>query len=67
MTACGGNIIGCEISRNEQGPHEGDLRRLRLRTWGKPLFSHAALDAGRGVGQEWKKSLAWASVAQAMR
>ena len=31
MTACGGNFIGGEISRNEQCPHEADLRRLRLR------------------------------------
>ena len=38
MTACGGNIIGCEIIRNKQCPHEADLRRLRMRTWGKPLF-----------------------------
>ena len=26
MTACGGNLIGGEISRNEQCPHEADLR-----------------------------------------
>ena len=32
MTACGGNLIGGEISRNKQCPHEADLRRLRLRT-----------------------------------
>ena len=32
MTACGGNLIGGEINRNEQCPHEADLRRLRLRT-----------------------------------
>ena len=32
MTACGGNLIGGEISRNEQSRHEGELRRLRLRT-----------------------------------
>ena len=32
MTACGGNLIGCEFSRNKQCPHEADLRRLRLRT-----------------------------------
>ncbi|MBR0409205.1 MAG: hypothetical protein IJI53_14340, partial [Clostridia bacterium] len=32
MTACGGNLIGGEISRNKQRPHEADLRRLRLRT-----------------------------------
>ena len=31
MTACGGNIIGDEIRRNEQCPHEADLRRLSLR------------------------------------
>ena len=31
MTACGGYFIGGEISRNEQCPHEADLRRLRLR------------------------------------
>ena len=29
MTACGGNFIGGEISRNKQSPKE--LRRLRLR------------------------------------
>ena len=38
MTACGGNLIGGEISRNEQCPHEADLRRLRLRTWGKSFL-----------------------------
>ncbi len=32
MTACGGYFIGGEINRNEQCPHEADLRRLRLRT-----------------------------------
>ena len=32
MTACGGNLIGGEFSRNKQCPHEADLRRLRLRT-----------------------------------
>ena len=31
MTACGGNFIGDEIRRNEQCPHEADLRRLSLR------------------------------------
>ncbi len=31
MTACGGNFIGDEIMRNEQCPHEADLRRLSLR------------------------------------
>lgn len=31
MTALGGNIIDGEISRNKQSPHEGELRRLRLR------------------------------------
>ena len=31
MTACGGILIGGEISRNEQCPHQADLRRLRLR------------------------------------
>ncbi|MBR4331204.1 MAG: hypothetical protein IKP72_00845 [Clostridia bacterium] len=31
MTACGGNFIGGEINRNKQSPHEGELRRLRLR------------------------------------
>ena len=31
MTACGGNLIGGEISRNEQCPLHADLRRLRLR------------------------------------
>ena len=31
MIACGGNIIGDEIRRNEQCPHEADLRRLSLR------------------------------------
>ena len=31
ITASGGSIIGCEISRNEQYPHEADLRRMRLR------------------------------------
>ena len=35
MTACGGNLIGGEISRNKQCPHEADLRRLRLRNWGR--------------------------------
>ena len=35
MTACGGYFIGGEISRNEQCPHEADLRRLRLRNWGR--------------------------------
>ena len=30
MTACGGNFIGGEISRNEQCPHEADLRQLRF-------------------------------------
>ncbi|MBR5111665.1 MAG: hypothetical protein IK099_15910, partial [Clostridia bacterium] len=34
MTACGGNLIDGEISRNEQCPHEADLRLLRLRNWG---------------------------------
>ena len=33
MTACGGNLIGGEISRNKQSPKE--LRRLRLRIWGR--------------------------------
>jgi hypothetical protein len=37
MTACGGNLIGGEISRNKQCPHEADLRRLRMRK-GEPLF-----------------------------
>ena len=32
MTASGGNIIGCEIRRNKQSPHEAELRRLSLRT-----------------------------------
>ena len=32
MTACGGNLIDGEISRNKQCPHEADLRRLRLWT-----------------------------------
>ena len=31
MTACGGYFIGGEIKRNEQCPHEADLRRLSLR------------------------------------
>ena len=31
MTACGGIFIGGEFSRNEQCPHEADLRRLSLR------------------------------------
>ena len=35
MTACGGNLIGGEISRNEQCPLHADLRRLRLRNWGR--------------------------------
>ena len=35
MTACGGNFIGLEVSRNEQAPHEGELRRLRLRAMNK--------------------------------
>ena len=34
MTASGGNLIDGEISRNEQSRHEGELRRLRLRTSG---------------------------------
>ena len=38
MTASGGNIIGCEIRRDKQCPHEADLRRSSLRNWGKPLF-----------------------------
>ena len=33
MTACGGNFIGGEISRNKQSRHESELRRLRLRIW----------------------------------
>ena len=32
MTACGGNFIGGEIIRNKQSRHEGELRRLKLRT-----------------------------------
>ena len=44
MTACGGNLIGGEISRNKQSRHEGKLRRLRLRNWGEQpqrnLLSH---------------------------
>jgi hypothetical protein len=45
MTACGGNIIGGEISRNKQCPHEADLRRLRLRIWarGAPSVSSSIL------------------------
>ena len=35
MTACGGNLIGGEISRNKQSRHEGELRRLRLWNWGE--------------------------------
>ena len=35
MTACGGNFIGGEISRNKQSPKE--LRRLRLRMEEAPL------------------------------
>ena len=35
-TACGGCLARGEINRNEQCPHEADLRRLRLRTL-KPL------------------------------
>ena len=31
-TACGGCFARGEINRNEQCPHEADLRRLRLRT-----------------------------------
>ena len=42
MTACGGNLIGGEIKRNEQCPHEADLRRLSLRTL-------AALAGGRSA------------------
>ena len=38
MTACGGNLIGGEIIRNEQSPHEAELRRLRMRPRGKPFF-----------------------------
>ena len=29
MTACGGNLIGCEITRNKQSAKQ--LRRLRVR------------------------------------
>ena len=32
MTACGGNLIGGEITRNKQSRHEGELRRLSVRT-----------------------------------
>jgi len=32
MTACGGNFIGGEITRNKQSRHEGELRRLSVRT-----------------------------------
>ena len=32
MTACGRNIIGGEITRNKQSRHEGELRRLSVRT-----------------------------------
>ena len=31
MTACGGFLIGGEITRNEQCPHEADLRLLSVR------------------------------------
>ena len=42
MTACGGNFIGGEISRNKQSPKE--LRRLRLRMEEAPcLVSFAYL------------------------
>ena len=42
MTACGGNLIGGEISRNKQCPHQADLRRLRLRTTGPGAESEGA-------------------------
>jgi hypothetical protein len=42
MTACGGNFIGGEISRNKQCPHQADLRRLRLRTTGPGAEFEAA-------------------------
>ena len=32
MTARGGNFIGGEITRNKQSRHEGELRRLSVRT-----------------------------------
>ena len=42
MTACGGNFIGGEISRNKQSPLWGELRRLRLRTTGPGAEFEAA-------------------------
>ena len=42
MTACGGNLMGGEFSRNKQCPK--DLRRLRLRKKKSPasyLFIYA--------------------------
>ena len=42
MIACGGNLMGGEISRNKQCPK--DLRRLRLRKKKPPasyVFFHA--------------------------
>ena len=35
-TACGGYFVKGEINRNEQCPHGGDLRRLRLRWYMSP-------------------------------
>ena len=44
-SASGGNQIGGEIIRNKQCPHEADLRRLRMRKWGKPLFARGCRPA----------------------
>ena len=47
MTASGGNLIGDEIKRNEQCPHEADLRRLSLR-------EKAAFPDAKHPGKAWE-------------
>ncbi len=43
MTACDGNFIGDEISRNKQRPHEAGLRQLSLRERPAPTVPQPVL------------------------